>query len=743
MLRAPGKFEQYHESDTDNYERLYLTHEDLADSTHKTRFVIKHPQNSHMSTVAMLERSYRLEYIDQYGTPANVAGAGINTRGTINQPGFALQNIIKQFKTNFGGTVHTDYPSKYLPWYSRLYSKSLESCVRKSGRNFANYHGNQNFNYDTTHERSIRLDEVQLETIRQQGTIAFPTLVGNYRWNYFEGAPANPAGISLANALDLIQNWRPDLDNENTLMAPFNTIWNGGFVTGATATARYASVVTLTTEYAVLTAIGQPSAAQTARIAEILPFMTALTTLEDAVNTHTPKICYDAVTAFWQGILTEPNQPVRISAGGSFADGDLVTYTHAEMTAILKNCSFLKQVNDPSSNNPDYSGNRNIFEYYWNQDSVLQNVDKVYDYDTAQLAIVSAPGVTTNQRQVVLTMGALTGTLPRAARKVLIDCGLDVSPPDAGKVAVRNAVLAGADPAVYTALGPFFLFCTDMYNAWDAVQRRSVDPNATVVVHDNMAAWETEHLNHYVVRFREPLVVGPHKPKLGPMPGCWSNTGDVLPRCHEETSYDIDWLADNRLFAAEHLNWTLVPNSTKLHTMHYRGDFFHLYKHHELRMPMHDVVVEDLGDSKFAEIEVRSTHGPPVHIMFYTRFVGPVSKDIETLNMAHNIKMLKLKVDSASETVWQDNIDHVTATRFPEYVAQHDWYRGNMLCIPFNSLPRGNTINATKRIEIWWELETTMADDGTADLTNHLFCALIYKDKFVTMKKHVQQSGWM
>ena len=52
---------------TDAYERIYLSHDPKVDSMSHTEFDLRAPHNSHMSTVAYLERSFDF-IIEKYYT---------------------------------------------------------------------------------------------------------------------------------------------------------------------------------------------------------------------------------------------------------------------------------------------------------------------------------------------------------------------------------------------------------------------------------------------------------------------------------------------------------------------------------------------------------------------------------------------------------------------------------------------------------------------------------------------------
>ena len=140
--RQPGKYVpvSLEDLEKDGYEQILLTHAPTKDDENVTTFVVKHPHNSHMSTVVLLERTYLLSYTepDNHGHQQRTEFHG---NIYINQPGFSLQNMMSEITMNFETCAIHDKPSAWLPWYSRLYAKSLQSSIRASGRAFATHHG--------------------------------------------------------------------------------------------------------------------------------------------------------------------------------------------------------------------------------------------------------------------------------------------------------------------------------------------------------------------------------------------------------------------------------------------------------------------------------------------------------------------------------------------------------------------------------------------------------------------------
>ena len=147
---------------TDGFERIYQTAAVEVDTARRTAFVVKHPQSSHMSSVVMLERTYNVSHFNQIAVAVDADGNQPPNIGVyINQPAFALQNIMEKITTRFCSAVLEDEPHKWLPWYSRLYEKSLESVIRGSGRTFARLHGTKNL--DKKIDRRLDMNRMNVQ----------------------------------------------------------------------------------------------------------------------------------------------------------------------------------------------------------------------------------------------------------------------------------------------------------------------------------------------------------------------------------------------------------------------------------------------------------------------------------------------------------------------------------------------------------------------------------------------------
>ena len=147
---------------TDAYERIYQVHKPLEDNLEYTSFDLRAPHNSHMSTVAYLERTFHFVYETQtngHFTPATTN----NVLAMIASPGFTLQNVMKNITMDFGYTTVTDKPHEWVPFYTHLYPKSLKNYVKHSGRSF---HDDRNSAYTATTTVRVQSDNEILRLLR-------------------------------------------------------------------------------------------------------------------------------------------------------------------------------------------------------------------------------------------------------------------------------------------------------------------------------------------------------------------------------------------------------------------------------------------------------------------------------------------------------------------------------------------------------------------------------------------------
>ena len=146
---------------TDSYERIYQSHDPKVDSIEHTTFDLRAPHNSHMSTVAYLERTFDFVMEELDDNSGHFISGQLSSRDAENlqvgSPGFALQNNIKNMTMDFGYTTVTEHPHEWVPFYTHLYPESLKNHIKYSGRSF---HQERADSYDTHGRMQIELDEV-------------------------------------------------------------------------------------------------------------------------------------------------------------------------------------------------------------------------------------------------------------------------------------------------------------------------------------------------------------------------------------------------------------------------------------------------------------------------------------------------------------------------------------------------------------------------------------------------------
>ena len=98
----------------DNYERIYIANEPVVDEIEHTRFDLRAPHNSHMSTVAYLEREYTIEFQKKVAHKFTAHTILDGFEAEINSPGFALQNCISKAHSvlMFNTTSVSEHPDR-------------------------------------------------------------------------------------------------------------------------------------------------------------------------------------------------------------------------------------------------------------------------------------------------------------------------------------------------------------------------------------------------------------------------------------------------------------------------------------------------------------------------------------------------------------------------------------------------------------------------------------------------------
>ena len=773
MYRKPGQFVpvQLEDLEKDGYEQIQLIHKPIIDDAVQTTFVVKHPHNSHMSTMVLLERTYRISYTEP-DQRAQIFGAVF-----VDQPGFALQNIMREITMRFSTCTVTDRPSAWLPWYSRLYAKSLESSIRASGRSFATHHGTVDL--DNVRRRQINTDQVRETSLLRTELAGYPTDHSSWVSLGF----TNTADHNLDLLLD-IEGYTAAGDAAAlaactaAIGAP-GTAHSLEWLLSATEFAQRWNTLKATSETwfaADAVPAQQRTPQQHADHANYQLLVDLLATLFTNFSTSKPAT-YHVVLAFWKTLGDNAGGHIRYpGAGGSFAGIDVTSLPHADAGMNEHRAKVLQLVVAPHLRSEYLSNTDVLTRTYWvNGLASPATTDAALKYTIEQNNANDADNFAA--LKLSFGLGLRTGLWPDTCSAILELCGLDESPmsTDGTKTQFRHNMFRRPNAQQFHPFverpfyKAFYDYSVGVYNRAVSLDQFKQTADAqnlgTFVLHDDAAYYTNTQQDTVTVKFIEPLVCGFHKPMHGDAPGCWENTGDVLPRIDGEVTYDISWLASDRLFnfrpIAGHAHGLIAwaAETTRLHTIHYRGDFVALFNQPTVKVPMHDIVVHDWVDAidlqapvgTAHDFQVRTTSGPPIYLLFYTAWdqhdTSPTQND-QALNLGPDISELVIRINTGQSTTFSGSCELTTAGRFHEYLPGISWDRGGILAIPWSSLPSG-VASTTDIYSQQVHVEATcqrIRSNYEATLRQHytarVRCACIYKDKFLTMNNHVQKIGW-
>jgi len=126
---------------SEGVERFHKKHEAESDTLQHTKFDLRAPAGSHMSSVVYVEKSVVVQLEKQIlGSDDWLAAtAPWNLKAEINSCGFAIQNTTEELSFDYNSTSIRERPAQWLPFYSELYRKSLKPYVRNSGRAFVDF----------------------------------------------------------------------------------------------------------------------------------------------------------------------------------------------------------------------------------------------------------------------------------------------------------------------------------------------------------------------------------------------------------------------------------------------------------------------------------------------------------------------------------------------------------------------------------------------------------------------------
>ena len=770
MERAPGKFDSNVHRVRDGYERVLLTTKPTVDTARRTTFTLKHPHNSHMSTVAWLERKYRVYAWD--ADENTYAEIDDDTRVIINQPGFALQSIMENASIRFASTVINDKPHEWLPWYQRLYRQSLESCIRKSGRAFGTVHANDEL------DNTIRRTFIPRNLVKHDrtSTTTLAHLDGFQAWD-MEQLTDNDLWAALG-------EHRMDLDTDDAVAAATahaEVLYS--FVQKSIPEAdRLGEAQKIVYEYhtAAAFAIQQdddgndlyPGAI--AIVARLQPFIDAITAAED-IRIRTPRV--SLIYCRWLVFVNPPGAAdLEKTVNGVYRppDGDdpnnAETVTRVEVEHAMQLMRWLTHMTHPEEEQVTTSADLYLQRYNTGTPHILFDGEAAASsFRTNDEAYVQAADRDTADVMRVHLMRALkSGMFPRTIIYIFNYLGMNESPYNAAQNDRRTAIFTedlpagdndnppaadGPGNAKAVALFPVFGFAQNVAAGLDAIAAMDDDDYDLNIGLIDATATKVFENNYVDITFSEPLVIGMHAAR---QVGCWAGVGDVLPRVEDDTFYDFLWKPVDDLFVIvpegfETMRWEFVEGSTVLRTTHYRGQFDHLFNMDQIQLPTMDFVLHRVDP--MSSINIRTTWGPPQYLMFFTKYREHRSLEAHTMNQATSIATIQLRLNSGP-LVTIDACDDHTSMLFPEYMPTLGLGRGNMLVLPWTSLPDGvsGTTDAFQTQQLTCQ-SVTFADyqdfdragrGRTTDVPDNvdLYCVSIYKDKFVQIRNHVQRRGW-
>ena len=125
-----------------DYTRLRQTITPTVDKVESVRFDITPPADSHMFSSCYLTRTFKVELVNRAPRAWRDSGDSRVHRHDdeltfyINQTGFALQNTCESMRVQYNSTYLKSKPKLWVPWYSKLYQRSLNQSAQTSGRGF-------------------------------------------------------------------------------------------------------------------------------------------------------------------------------------------------------------------------------------------------------------------------------------------------------------------------------------------------------------------------------------------------------------------------------------------------------------------------------------------------------------------------------------------------------------------------------------------------------------------------------
>ena len=772
----------------DNIERVYLEHEAKEDALEYTKFDIKPPADCHTSTVAYLERTYEvsLEYYDtRFGIYAplsptvTMADGGAVMQGgdmdlEINSPGFTLQNTCKEVTVNFGTTTITDKPSLWVPQYTHLYPQCLKRFVRNSGREFALHRRmDEGYTFPGIRERMINLTTMGYHTPRTGPMPALDDLrpppngyfVRLYAMTHHGSFYLNNNDQFIAHKISAYHpNEQLDINLAQGLQGIFNYFNSVGLTT-------LTNIITQANIHATFAALDPATLteAQLAKKNETLTAYNACNNWSDALTNIKANIeLFPRSLNVWQ--LDIENYPLRyISHTGQHGrySGDFSVGPNQPLLAFDFNLITSEQASHNADNTWQFMSESRLgagpdyLKTYLADPNIATN-------DVALLDSVNA-GTARQAFQVAFTDGMYLQTMYYILYNL---CEITVDEVGGHVDLLRQDVL-GLPPGQVEPWRTFFeMFVEAHYERYRFIVAYGArDDNNEILVPPGTEPFrqKTEQ-SRLELKFVEPLIIAHHKPGEAFKKGCWSQTGDIIPRVGRY-KYHFSWedqLGRRLLNAHQILNFreearftcTGVIGKTKLHTIHYRG----------LLKPRKDLYVHDfryqrLGYgsmdqdtlSKTTEFKIfLRTRPEPLFMLFFTKVRYDVDEDMlpdirrQYYHHGPVITGLTLHTNTKRNVITYKNAEArlaaFTSNHYPEYKHLVDHF-GGCVAIPYSALPR-SVYESGFDDELSGSITTRIPDAilgehmeqiGLFEIEYEVAVVFVYKDYFITINDNSVQ----
>ena len=429
--------------------------------------------------------------------------------------------------------------------------------------------------------------------------------------------------------------------------------------------------------------------------------------------------------------------------------GNTLAHFNEDCTQILKMASFtpgLHQLTPPV-----------ILEYYNNK---AEDAVALAQVNTELAKNPVPPDTMKNIFCREIALGRNAQTLQR-----IFEHGFGYNQSDAErsdkKKTTSNAILDSRDKVQFW-IDYYEKYVVPLIRKRTLIEAKAVKDGGNVVVPENgdfkLGAVEA----HIQLTFLEPLVVGVHKPGVLSNFGCWSDTGEIIPRV-DRYQYHIDWM-DRLGYRLVHIMGTVDAenalrctckgvSNTKLHTIHYRGlmnPHADLYLHDMRLHVLQSFTLNDLDEHTFDfNLHYRSIPDP-LYIAFFTRLhppdrMTPIRRYSKIYHQGPGITKLLLHNSTRSNVFDYSRGDNKARLNmlvqecYPEYSSSFEGF-GSACLVPFAALPQPvHREHFADDIRGRISIQNTIKSfnvDGVVAYRCDICALLIYKDKYLSLEEN-------